>query len=377
MVRVERSGQGWALVGDGADVQVAGEFVRDVVTTGGPSYTQRSYALELALFLRWLRQEDASLAEVTRTTIVRYVRSLVESPRPLSPASINHRLSVLSSFFAWRGARDDGDGGRPAERGNPVPGATERPVHMAVGRDAPRRERAELRRRVPARVPRALEADAAALLVAAAPALRDKAILTLLWRTGARIGDWISENDRHGVLGLALDDVDAHRRLVRVRLKGARDEHRVPVTDDFWVFWHQYLARERGNSGDPWAWVGRRRGRGRPLRYVAFAAMLRGIAEDAGVRVHAHMFRHGLAEAIVAVSGLQVAQQILGHQHLATTAAFYARVDEVAMVTGVERAAERAAQVAPATETWVFPYDELTLEELGRLTAGHSEVPGR
>jgi integrase/recombinase XerD len=33
---------------------------------------------------------------------------------------------------------------------------------------------------------------------------------------------------------MALADVDRKRRFITVRLKGAREQHRVPVTDDFW-----------------------------------------------------------------------------------------------------------------------------------------------
>ncbi len=32
---------------------------------------------------------------------------------------------------------------------------------------------------------------------------------------------------------------------VLVRLKGERDEHRVPVTEDFWPLWRRYLIEER------------------------------------------------------------------------------------------------------------------------------------
>ncbi|MDQ6669944.1 MAG: hypothetical protein M3069_04220 [Chloroflexota bacterium] len=49
---MEPAGHCWELVGDGADVQLAGEFVTELVATGGSSYTQRSYAMGLALFLR-------------------------------------------------------------------------------------------------------------------------------------------------------------------------------------------------------------------------------------------------------------------------------------------------------------------------------------
>ena len=253
--------------------------------------------------------------------IVRYTRSPVDdAPQQLAPTSVNHRLSVLSSFFARLLARGDELGDAVRARDNPVQGPLDRPLHLAAGRDALRRERAELRRRVPVRLPRAIDFETAARLVAAAPTLSDRSILTVLWRTGARIGDWISASDRHGVLGLAVEDVDRKRRTICVRLKGSRDEHGVPVTDDFWVLCGRYLADERGETSGAWAWVGRRRGAGRPLRYDAFAAMLGAVSRRAGVNdVHAHMFRHGLADAVTATAGLQIAQQILGHQQLKLT----------------------------------------------------------
>jgi hypothetical protein len=59
------------------------------------------------------------------------------------------------------------------------------------GRDPPRHgRRAELRARVPRRVPRGIEPEVAVALIAAARSWRDRALLTLLWRCGQRIGDW-------------------------------------------------------------------------------------------------------------------------------------------------------------------------------------------
>jgi hypothetical protein len=68
-------------------------------------------------------------------------------------------------------------------------------------------------------------------------------ILTLLSRAGQRIGDWSTLAGRHGVLGMTLGDINYNRRTVTVRLKGARDEHRVPVADDFWP-WQDPLLRD-------------------------------------------------------------------------------------------------------------------------------------
>jgi len=78
-----------------------------------------------------------------------------------------------------------------------------------IGRDAPWRGRAgELRQRVPRRVPLQLDPVVAEQLIAIAPSWRDTALLTLLYRTGQRIGDWSAFAGRHGG---AWDDPDRCR----------------------------------------------------------------------------------------------------------------------------------------------------------------------
>jgi integrase/recombinase XerD len=181
---------------------------------------------------------------------------------------------------------------------------------------------------------------------------------------------------------MRLADLDRQAASVVVRLKGARDEHRVPVGDDFWRRFSAYVREERG-LGEPHApaWVTLRGGRGRPLRYATFESSLRHIGRKVGANVNAHMFRHTLAQALVETSGLKVAQEVLGHRHLSSTADAYARVDFAAMVraleraqgvldaTTVERKLDRQAGAALG-ECYVFPYDPETLAELDRIATG-------
>jgi len=105
-------------------------------------------------------------------------------------------------------------------------------------------------------------------LIDTATSWRDKAILTLLYRTGQRIGDWSVFAGRHGILGMTLADIDERAGMITVLLKGARDEHQVPVTDDFWPLYHHYLRDERHVDPSVSAvWVGLRKGKGHPLSY--------------------------------------------------------------------------------------------------------------
>jgi len=242
------------------------------------------------------------------------------------------------------------------------------------GRDLPRRSGLELRRREPRVLPRDLDPAVAERLAVAPRSARDRTILMLLLRTGQRIGDWSDEHGRHGVLGMRCADIDRRRRTVTVRLKGSRDEHRVPVTDDWWPLLEHYLQHERGpvaSRVEP-LWMGRRQGAGRPLRYPAFEAMLRATADEVGVHATAHMFRHTVAQQLVEVAGLGVAQQVLGHRHVTTTANEYAHVDEPAMVaalTEVARRQRRSVLTRVTTTTrYAFPYFAATIAALDALT---------
>lgn len=387
---------------DGALVVEINEFLRHLATCGRSGYTLRSYAVGLAHFFGWLAERGMEVNRVSRQAVGEYIASFssgpkmdpriragvstrwAESSRKGTPAgrqprTVNHRLSLLASYFSYR-IRTDQDRGSGAwfQRENPVSttAADVNRRHGQPGRDIPirRRRTSDFRRPVPRKLPKHLDADSAQRLIEAAVSWRDKAILTLLCRTGQRIGDWSDIAGRHGVLGMKLDDFDRQRGMITVLLKGARDEHRVPVTDDFWPVFDRYLAEERlATTTTSAVWLAVRKGRGDPLSYSAFESSLRYSARKIGLKVHAHMFRHTLAQGVLETTGnLKVAQEILGHAHLSTTADLYMHVDYSAMVDAmvavkITSDRERESHADPnmmRSERYAFPYDDITLEEL-------------
>lgn len=254
-------------------------FVEHLVALGRSSYTIRTYRLGVQHFLRWA--EPLPLHRVDRGTVAAYIGGFAQGRDragvPRAARTVNQRLASSAAFFTFLIDRDTRTGGPWLGRTNPVPVDDELLAHEMMGRDLPRRVGLELRRREPRLLPRNLDPAVAERLVVAPHCARDRSILTLLLRTGQRIGDWSDEHGRHGVLGMRCADVDRRRRTVTVRLKGSRDEHRVPVTDDWWPLLDLYLVQERGPVASVVQplWVGRRQGAGRPLRYPAFEAMLR------------------------------------------------------------------------------------------------------
>jgi len=388
---------------DGLPVPSITEYLHALDTRGRSVYTQRSYAIGLAHFFDWLHSQQVDPDGVTHLVIEQYIEAFAHGakggscppnehragqidPRTRAtypgmerqPSTINHRLSVLSSYYAFRITRDT-DTGAWCQQENPVlsPRSVNEHRHGMPGRGAPPRgRRHDFRRRVPHQVPPRLDAALTEQLIATAVSWRDKAILTLLLRTGQRIGDWPEEGGRHGVLGMTLADLDERSRTIIVRLKGARDEHRVPVTDDFWPLFRHYLADERpGSAATPAAWVSFRRGKGTPLSYAAFESALRFIGRRLGIRVHAHLLRHTLAQSVLETTGnLKVTQELLGHAHLSTTAEQYARVDQQALVEAVAAAKNtfdaainnRGPEGDGAGQRYVFAYDSGTIAELER-----------
>jgi site-specific recombinase XerD len=170
-------------------------------------------------------------------------------------------------------------------------------------------------------LPKVLRRDEAAAMLRAAgdgverspEALRDAAILELLYATGIRVGE---------LCGLDVDDVDTGRRTVRVFGKGGK-ERTVPVgvpatraVEHWRRLGRPLLAGER--SG-PALFLGVRGGRLHPgtARRVVHAALARaGELPDMGP----HGLRHSAATHLLeGGADLRSVQEILGHASLATT----------------------------------------------------------
>ena len=397
---------------DHTPIKAINDFLSYLEQCARSPYTVRAYARGLAHFVGWLHDAGVDIDAVTRPVIGQYIGAFGRgsthrastrrtADRPVTNAplgeraqvhegrqarTVNHRLSVLASYFAFRIRQDDGRGqGVWCRHSNPVSTPDEGMVHHRLtGRDQPARERRrEFRRRVSRRLPARLDPLLIERLIATAVSWRDKAILTLLCRTGQRIGDWSNVNGRHGLLGMTLSDVDERHQTITVRLKGARQDHRIPVTDDFWPLFRRYLQTERRTPArTAAAWVAQRRGHGVPLSYGAFESALRALGRKVGATVRAHQFRHTFAQGVMEITGnLQVTQALLGHAHLSTTADLYLTVDPRALVDAVAAVKARtdAARAPPDQSAdsprarYAFAYDEMTIDELEQaMTARRS-----
>ncbi|TDP90484.1 integrase/recombinase XerD [Labedaea rhizosphaerae] len=171
----------------------------------------------------------------------------------------------------------------------------------------------------PRRLPKALPVDQVLALLDAptgdSPAvLRDRALLELLYSTGARISE---------AVGLDLDDIDAHERTVLLDGKGGK-QRRVPIGVPALEALDAYLVRARpvlaaAGRGTPAVWLNQRGGR---LSRQSAWQVLKTAAERAGLRasVSPHTLRHSFATHLLeGGADVRVVQELLGHASVTTT----------------------------------------------------------
>jgi integrase/recombinase XerD len=172
----------------------------------------------------------------------------------------------------------------------------------------------------PRRLPKAISVDEVERLLDAAGfdgtplAVRDRALLELLYATGARISE---------AVGLAVDDVDLGARSVLLSGKGGK-QRRVPLGSFAAAALDGYLVRVRPaltakGRGTPALFLN---ARGGPLSRQSAWTVLRGAAEKAGLSsgISPHTLRHSFATHLMeGGADVRVVQELLGHSSVTTT----------------------------------------------------------
>lgn len=159
------------------------------------------------------------------------------------------------------------------------------------------------------------EADDAGGAATDPASLRDRALLELLYATGARISE---------VTALDVDDLATleEHGLLRVTGKGAK-QRLVPVGSyartavDAWLVRGRAALAAKGR-GTPALLLGARGGR---LSRQAAWEIIQRVAEEAGIpHVSPHTFRHSFATHLLeGGADVRVVQELLGHASVATT----------------------------------------------------------
>jgi len=166
---------------------------------------------------------------------------------------------------------------------------------------------------------------------------RDRALLELLYGTGARVSE---------VVGLEIQDLDFDEEVIRVTGKGSK-QRLVPMGRSLQAALREYLA-PGGRSEFPHPRAHAHvflNARGGPLSRQGIDLIIDARALAAHVDRHsisAHVFRHSCATHMLAHGAdIRVVQELLGHASIATTQA-YTAVSIASMQSAYNHAHPRA-----------------------------------
>jgi integrase/recombinase XerD len=265
------------------------------VERGLAANTLLSYRRDLRRYATVL-PPDQPLAAVTEADVARFVAVLREGVEGHPPVKAS---SAARALVAVRGLH------RFALREGLVPVDVSREVRPPA---------------LPRSLPKAISVDEVASLINAAGfdqtplALRDQALVELLYGTGARISE---------AVGLDLDDLDVEAGSARLYGKGSK-ERVVPFGSFARDAVSAYLVRARpglaaAGRGTPALFLNARGGR---LSRQSAWTVLREAAKKAGLRaaISPHTLRHSFATHLLdGGADVRVVQELLGHASVTTT----------------------------------------------------------
>ena len=260
-----------------------------------------AYRRDLLRYSVWCQAHGiASLDDVTLAALQDFAADLSgggENGRPLATSSLARTIVAIRGFHSFCLAEGMCDSD---------------PTHSWQPPSPPRR------------LPKALSYEQVAAILAAASigedpvALRDVALLEVLYGTGDRIDE---------ACGLDRDDLDLVERTVLLRGKGSR-ERLVPLGSAAIEALEAYLVRGRSafvRTSTPAVFLN---SRGARLSRQSAWAVVSTAAERAGLsqRVSPHTLRHSFATHLVERGAdVRVVQELLGHASVTTTQ-IYTRV---------------------------------------------------
>ncbi len=261
------------------------------IEKGRSRATTEAYRRDVTRLVDWARERGTELTTLTESDLESYVNGLRRRRR--AESSISRSLAAIRGLFAFL-----------VEEGHLTNDPSVRLKGGRRGRTLPKPLAEEDMVRLLDSVTRATPLD-----------LRDRALLELLYGTGARVSE---------VVGIELGDLDFDEELILVTGKGAK-QRLVPMGATLKQVLVEYLG-PGGRSSFPDAKRGSRlflNARGGSLSRQGIDLVIDRRALAAGVdrsKVSAHVFRHSCATHMLAHGAdIRVVQELLGHASISTT----------------------------------------------------------
>jgi len=256
------------------------------------SNTVASYATDLAQFEEFLRRAGIDdLGGVDHKLLRSFLAN--QQSKGYARSTVSRRCACLRAFFHFLAETSAIDGDPSTTLSFPVKGR---------------------------RLPRYLTEPETEALLATPPgaeelALRDRAIIEVLYATGVRVGE---------LCGLKLTDVDLDAGTLRVVGKG--DRERVALLGrpaagamESYISGERERLAERSQRAGDFVFLGRR---GSPMDQREVRRVVDRVSSElaAAGNVSPHTFRHTFATHMLAHGAdLRAVQELLGHSNVATT----------------------------------------------------------
>jgi integrase/recombinase XerC len=270
--------------------------------------TVDGYARDVGQLGVFLVRSGSSFEAATHRTLRRFLAN--QATRGYARSSVARRVAAIRTFYRWAVAMGAIEADPASALGRPkaesrLP-AVLRPAEAAALMDAPTDADAPTARSRRAR------ADAGSEERAVAVALRDRAILELMYGSGLRVAE---------VCGLDVGRVDLDRRRVVVLGKGSK-ERDLPITDFAVDAVEEYLASGRGwfaPEGRPELFFNLRK---LPIKPRDVRSMVERYRQRVlpDRRLSPHTLRHSFATHLLeGGADIRSVQELLGHASLGTT----------------------------------------------------------
>ena len=273
------------------DLPLAGYLQWLAIEKGRSRATIEAYGRDITRLRRWMAEHDVVLESLTETQLEQYVNDLRSAG--LAENSLARNIASIRGWLQFLF------------------------LEKQLNSDPSQRLHASSRRRS---LPKPLGEEEVARLIDSIGIdtsidRRDRALLELLYGTGARVSE---------VVTLHLEDLDFDEQLIRLTGKGAK-QRLVPMGSSLITALKDYLSPAGRDAIRQIRRTSRvfLNSRGAPISRQGIDLVIDKRALAAGVersRVSAHVFRHSCATHMLAHGAdIRVVQELLGHASIATT----------------------------------------------------------
>jgi len=292
------------------EIKEVNDYLDTLAVRGLSEKTMRIYAYDLLNFWTWLTCAKAELKDITRASMLEYIRYQRQISSP-APATINHRLITVKCLYQHHFDRRipvSADA-----RGESAAYYSPRPGYKRLGWMHPIRGRQlSTKVKVPSRVVVPLKQQEVSDFFDSLNTWRDIVITGFMLFCGLRSKE---------VIGLRFDDISVYEEQFKVLGKGNK-ERLLPLPKNLLEAVNKYIRLERPKTETTYLFVVLKGPqRGQPMTYFTLKRLFYYHRKISGVsHANPHRFRHTFgADMTRAGISVPALMRLMGHSHVQTT----------------------------------------------------------